>query len=133
VDASLERVFAKSGGQLGVLDLLTITKSKRLAIVELKATENPELPLQAAANSGRIRRHQVQVDLSRYAYIANLQLQSAPPLLCLAAPAQRFHPTTETILRYLTPEIQVIRVGLIETRRRGLRVVVGRSVVFTNL
>jgi hypothetical protein len=85
-----EQVFAKSGGQLGVLDLLTITKSKRLAILELKATENPELPLRAAAYSERIRRHQVQVDLSQYGYIANLQLQSAPPLLFLAAPAQRF-------------------------------------------
>jgi hypothetical protein len=43
-----EQVIARSAGQHGVLDLLTVTKSKRLAILEFKAAENPELPLQAA-------------------------------------------------------------------------------------
>lgn len=40
-----ERVFAQAGGQRGGLDLLTVTRSKRLAILELKASENPGLPL----------------------------------------------------------------------------------------
>ena len=52
-----EQVIAESGGHHGVLDLLAVTRSKRLAIIELKATENPELPLQAADYWERIRRH----------------------------------------------------------------------------
>ncbi len=117
------QVSAKSGAQHGVLDLLTMTRTKRLAILELKATENPELPLQAADYWERIRRHQAQGDLARYGYFAGLELQAAPPIVYLVAPALRFHPTTETILNYLSPEIEIVRVGLAEGWRSGLRVV----------
>jgi hypothetical protein len=52
-------------------------------------------------------------------FFPNLQLQSAPPLLYLVAPALRFHPTTETILKYLSKEIEIVRVGLAESWRGG--------------
>jgi hypothetical protein len=116
-------VIAKSHGQHGILDLLAVTNTKRLAILELKAGENPELPLQAADYWDRIRRHHAQGNLARYGYFAGLQLQPQPPIVYLLAPALRFHPTTETILRYLSPELQVIRVGLAESWRRCFRVV----------
>ncbi len=118
-----EQVFAQAGGQHGVLDLLAVTRTKRLAILELKTTENPDLPLQAAHYWLRIRRHQAQGDLARYGYFPGLQLQAAPPMVFLVAPALRFHPTTDAILRYLSPEMEIIRVGLAESWRRGLRVV----------
>ena len=118
-----EQVITKSGGQHGILDLLAITKTKRLAILELKATENPELPLQAADYWACIRGQQAQGDLARYGYFPGMQLQSVPPIVYLVAPALRFHPTTETLLRYLSPEIQIVRVGLAENWRRALRVV----------
>jgi hypothetical protein len=118
-----EQVIANSGVQHGVLDLLTVTRAKRLAIVELKATENPELPLQAANYWHRIRHHLAHGDFARYGYFAPLQLQSAPPIVYLVAPALRFHPTTETILNYLTPEMEIVRVGLAENWRRGLHIV----------
>jgi hypothetical protein len=35
----------------------------------------------------------------------------------------RFHPPTDALLRHLSPEIEVVRVGLAESWRRGLRVV----------
>jgi hypothetical protein len=122
-DHVYEQVIAQAGGQHGVLDLLAVTRTKRLAILELKATENPDLPLQAADYWQRIRRHQAQGDLARYGYFPGVQLQSAPPLVYLVAPALRFHPTTDTILRYLSPEMEIVRVGLAENWRRGLRVV----------
>lgn len=117
-----EQVFAHVGGQHGVLDLLAVTRTKRLAILELKATENPDLPLQAADYWMRVRRHQAQGDLTRYGYFSGLELQSTPPIVYLVAPVLRFHPTTATILKYLSPEMEVIRVGLAESWRRGLRV-----------
>jgi hypothetical protein len=109
------------------LDLLAITRTKRLAVIELKATESLRLPLQAADYWSRIRRHQSLGDLARYGYFAGIELQSAPPLLYLVAPSLRFHPSTGTILRYLSPEIEVIRVGLVENWRRGLRVVMRQT------
>jgi hypothetical protein len=118
-----EQVIANYAGHHGILDLLTVTRAKRLEILELKASENLELPLQAADYWKRIRRHQVQGDLARYGYFLGLELQAAPPILYLVAPALRFHPTTHPILKYLSPEMEVVRVGLAENWRRGLRVV----------
>jgi hypothetical protein len=117
------QVFAHAGGEHGILDLLSVTRSGRLAILELKATEHVHLPLQAADYWLRIRRHLAQDDFPRYGYFSGVALQPAPPLLYLVAPALRFHPATDTLLRYLTPELEVVRVGLAESWRRGLRVV----------
>jgi hypothetical protein len=103
-----------------VLDPLAVTRTRRLAILELKATQNPDLPLQAADFWTRIRRHQAQGDLTRYGYVHGIELQAAPPVVYLVAPALRFQATTATILSYLTPEMEVIRVGVAESWRRGL-------------
>ena len=129
VDAALDprflysQVFAGTSAEHGILDLVGVTRSGRLAIIELKATEHIHLPLQAANYWLRIRRHLEQSDFSRYGYFPGIQLQAQAPLVYLVAPALRFHPATDTLLRYLTPKREVIRVGLAENWRRGLRVV----------
>ncbi|HET6931750.1 MAG TPA: hypothetical protein VFI45_15590 [Candidatus Acidoferrum sp.] len=117
-----EQVFAQVAGQHGILDLLCVTRNRRLAILELKATENVDLPLQAADYWSRIRWHQSQGDFARYGYFPGIELQAAPPLVYLIAPALRFHPTADILQRYLSREMEVIRVGLAESWRRGLRV-----------
>ncbi len=118
-----EQVFAQTAGQHGVLDLLCVTRTHRLAILELKAVENPDLPLQAGDYWSRICRLQAQGDLARYGYFPGVELHSDPPVVYLVAPALRFHPSTDVLLRYLKPEMEIIRVGLVESWRRGLRVV----------
>jgi hypothetical protein len=42
------QVFAGWGGEHGIIDVLTITRSGRLAILELKASEPIHLPVQVA-------------------------------------------------------------------------------------
>ena len=129
VDAALDsrfvysQVFAHAGGEHGILDLLTVTRAGRLAILELKASEHIHLPLQAAGYWLRIRHHLEQRDFARYGYFPGIELQAAPPLVYLVAPALRFHPSTDTLLRFLSPDLESIRVGLVESWRRGLRVV----------
>lgn len=129
VDAALDprfvysQVFAHAGGEHGILDLLTVTRSGRLAILELKASEHIHLPLQAAGYWLHINRRLEQRDFARYGYFPGIELQAAPPLVYLVAPALRFHPSTDTLLRYLSPEMKSTRVGLAESWRRGLRVV----------
>ncbi len=118
-----EQVFAQTAGQHGILDLLCVTRAHRLAILELKAVENPDLPLQAGDYWSRICRLQAQGDLARYGYFPGIELHPDPPLVYLVAPALRFHPSTDVLLRYLKPEMEIIRVGLVENWRRGLRVV----------
>ncbi len=117
-----EQVFAQVAGHHGILDLLCVTRNRRLAILELKATENVDLPLQAADYWSRIRWHQSQGDFARYGYFPGIELQAAAPLVYLIAPALRFHPTSDVLHRYLSREMEIIRVGVAESWRRGLRV-----------
>lgn len=129
IDAALDprfvysQVFARSASEHGILDLLTITRTGRLAILELKTSEHIHLPLQAADYWARINRHLEQGDFGRYGYFPGLELQAAPALVYLVAPALRFHPSTEVLLRFLSSQVEVLRVGLAEGWRRGVRVV----------
>jgi hypothetical protein len=129
IDAALDprfvysQVFAHAGGEHGILDLLSVTRTGRLAILELKAGEHIHLPVQAADYWLRIRRHLEQGDFVRYGYFPGIELQPVPPLVYLVAPALRFHPATDTLLRYFSRQFEVVRVGLAESWRRGLRVV----------
>jgi hypothetical protein len=127
VDASLDprfvytQVFANSAAERGILDILTVTTSGRLAIIELKASEHIHLPLQAADYWLRIRDHLELGDFHQYGYFPQLELQKIPPLVYLVAPALRFHSTTSLLARQLSQSIEVVRVGIAESWRRGLR------------
>jgi hypothetical protein len=129
IDARLDpaqlyaQVPAFAAGDRGVIDLLGVTRDGRLAVIELKADENIHLPLQAVDYWLRVRWHQRQDDFRRHGYFAGIELQPKPPLLYLVAPSLRFHPTTGTLVRCLSNEIEVACVGLNEDWRRGLRVV----------
>ena len=129
IDARLDprRLYAQvpafAAGDRGVIDLLGVTREGRLAVIELKAAEDIHLVLQAVDYWLRVRWHQQQDDFTRYGYFAGIELQQKPPLLYLVAPGFRFHPATDVLLRYLSPEVEVTRVGLNENWRRGLRVI----------
>jgi hypothetical protein len=116
------QVPAVTGGDRGVLDLLGITREGRLAILELKAGEDLQLVLQAADYWLSVTRHLEQDDFQRYGYFDGITLSHAPPRIFLVAPALRFHPATDTLLSFLRPDIEVIRVGVQENWRSGLRV-----------
>src|ERR1700686_4699907 len=129
IDARLDmrhiysQVPAFSSGDRGIIDLLGVTRKGRLAVLELKAGEDIQLVMQAVDYWLRVRWHQAQDDFRRYGYFPEVALQSKPPLLFLVAPGFRFHPSSDIVLRYLSPQIEVARVGLGETWRRSLRVV----------
>jgi len=117
------QVPAFAAGDRGVIDLLGVTREGRLAVIELKAAEDIHLALQAVDYWLRVRWHHRQEDFHRYGYFTGIELQQKPPLLYLVAPGFRFHPATDTILRYLSRDVELIRIGLNENWRRGLRVV----------
>lgn len=117
------QVPALAAGDRGVLDLLGITRKGRLVVIELKASEDIQLPVQAVDYWLRVRRHQREGDFQEYGYFAGVQIDPRPPLVWLVAPGLRFHSATDTLLKYLSPEIQVTRIGLSEDWRRGLKIV----------
>jgi hypothetical protein len=129
IDAQLHPQFlysqvpAFSGGDRGVLDLLGVRRDGRLVVIELKASEDVHLVLQGADYWQRVWHHQQNGELQKYGYFPGIELQARPPLLYLVAPGFQFHPATDTILKYLTPQIEVHRIGLNEGWRAGPKVV----------
>ena len=117
------QLFANSATDRSILDILTVTTTGRLAIIELKATEHIHLPLQAADYWLRIKEHLERGDFSHSGYFPGVELQKTPPLVYLVAPALRFHSTSGALQRCLSSSMEVMRVGLAESWRRGLRVV----------
>jgi uncharacterized protein (DUF2384 family) len=107
----------------GILDLLAVTRDGRLAVIELKASEDLHLLLQGADYWLRVRWHLQQDDFARHGYFRDVELQSKPPLLFLVAPGFRFHPATEILRKYLSPEIELTRIGLNENWRQALQIV----------
>lgn len=129
IDASLERgpvygqVPAFAGGERGVVDLLAADYSGRLAVVELKASADIHLPLQALDYWLRVKWHLERGEFSSNGYFPNVELRPEPPRLLLVSPSLEFHPTTETILSFFAPYVEVERIGLAVEWRRGLETV----------
>lgn len=111
-----------AGGQRGVIDLLSVDDVGRLAVLELKAAADIHLPLQALDYWMRVKWHLEQGDFARAGYFPGVALSPKLPRLFLIAPALDFHPTNETVLGYLAPEIQVERIGIGIEWRQELRV-----------
>jgi hypothetical protein len=128
LDASLRRepiygqVPAFVGGERGILDLLAVDHSGRLAVVELKATADLQLPLQALDYWIRVKWHLDRGEFTSNGYFPGIEIRPEPPRLLLVSPALEFHPSSETVLCYLAPGIDVERIGLAVEWRKGLRV-----------
>ena len=128
VDASLlpdpvyDQVPAFAGGERGILDLLAADRAGRLAVLELRATADPHLPLQALDYWLRVKWHLDRQEFSAHGYFPGVALRPEAPRLLLVAPSLEFHPTTESILSYFSPVIEVERIGLAVEWRKGLQV-----------
>ena len=135
-DLIYSQVPALSTGDRGMLDLLTLDRNGRLAVIELKADEDLHLPLQALDYWIRVRalnadRHPLVGNgggrplsaFERQGYFPGAEVSELPPRLLLAAPALRIHPANEPVLRYFSPQVEWELVALSEHWRRELKVV----------
>lgn len=135
-DQLYTQVPALSVGDRGLLDLLTLDRNGRLAIVELKADEDLHLPLQALDYWIRVRAlnddRQPGVGngggrplsaFERQGYFPGAEVSPLQPRLLLAGPALRIHPANEPVLRYFSPQVEWELIALTEHWRRELKVV----------
>lgn len=111
-----------AAGTRGIMDLLAVDFQGRLAILELKASEDLHLPLQALDYWMRVCWHLERGDFARAGYFPNIAIRTEPPRILLIAPALQFHPTTETILGFLSSNVEVECLGLGLEWRRELKV-----------
>jgi hypothetical protein len=117
------QVPAFSAADRAMIGVLTVTREGRLAVVELKADEDIHLPLQGLDYWSRVGWHQGRGEFQRFGYFPGRELSIERPLLFLVAPALHVHPATDTLLRYISPEIEWVVVGIDERWREGVRVV----------
>jgi hypothetical protein len=117
-----QQVPAFKGTDRGVIDLLAVTGSGRLAVVELKVHEEINLPVQGLDYWLRVKWLQDRNQLQEFGYFPGHALSRDAPLLYLVSPAFRFHSTTEKILRYFGNEIVFTLVGINDSWRKELKV-----------
>ena len=128
LDAALRPEFiyrqapALAGQDRGIIDLLAVDFDGRLCVIELKASADIHLPLQALDYWMRVLWHLEQGDFPRHGYFPQVPLLRVPPLLYLVGPALEFHPANETLLRFLSPSIPVECLGLSANWREELKV-----------
>ena len=121
--ALYSQVPAFSAADRAMIDVLTTTREGRLAVVELKADEDIHLPLQGLDYWARVQWHHGRGEFQRFGYFGGRELSEEAPLLFLVAPALHVHPSTDIMLRYISPEIAWEFVGIDERWREGVRVV----------
>jgi len=137
IDAHLDpahvytQVPAFAAADRGMLDLLSVDRDGRLAVIELKADDDLHLALQGLDYWVRVRCHHQQNpdaasglgEFQRHGYFGGVRLAAGAPRLYLVAPALRVHPATEVVLRYLSPRVEWTLVALDERWRQQMKVV----------
>jgi hypothetical protein len=111
-----------AAGERGIVDLLGVERDGGLVVIEVKASQDIHLPLQALDYWMRVRWHLERGEFAAAGYFPGIALNGAIPRLMLVAPALEFHPTNEILLRFFAPGIPVERIGVGLQWRQELRV-----------
>jgi hypothetical protein len=134
VRANLERIDARllpspvygqtmtaAAGERGVIDLLAVERSGRLAILELKASQDIHLPMQALDYWINVKWHLERGEFERCGYFPGQTLRREAPRVTLLAPALDFHPSHQQVLRFISPAVEIERVGVGAEWQRELK------------
>ena len=125
IDARLDPRFvypqvpAFLGGDRGMIDILTATGEGRLAILELKVSEDIELPMQGLDYWLRVRWHHSRNEFQDHGYFPGVTLSPLPPLLFFVCPQFRYHSTFPALTRQIDSAVPLIQVGINEKLARG--------------
>jgi hypothetical protein len=116
------QVPAWRGEERSVIDLLTVDHQGRLAVIEIKASEDAELPMQGLDYWLRVEQARLRGEFPRRGLFRGLSLADRPPLLYLVAPRLRFHRSFLLTAQSLAPEIEVWQIGINSNWRRGVKI-----------
>jgi len=111
------------GKDPGRIDILGADRSGTLIVIELKVAPDSDLPLQALDYWGRVIQHNDNGDFEHRGYFSEVRLNRNRPRIYLVSPVFSFHDTTENLLRFLDPELEVWKVSINEDWRTGVKVV----------
>ena len=124
--APLHAQFRTShGGPTGArpIDLLALRHDGRLAVIELKVSEDREHVFQGVDYWRRVEAHRRRGHISSAKLFGEREISDESPLVYLVAPALRFHPSFATLAKTIAPDIEIYRFDINEDWRAGVRVV----------
>ncbi len=110
------------GKDPGRVDILGADRCGNLVVMELKICADPDLPIQSLDYWGRVVRHNLNGDFERRGYFSGMRLTREAPKIYLVSPVFSFHDSTERLLRFLPPDLEVWKIAVNEDWRGGVRV-----------
>jgi hypothetical protein len=110
------------GKDPGRVDILGADLRGTLTVMELKVSEDADMPVQALDYWGRVIRHNANGDFKRRGYFSEINLNRQRPKIYLVSPVFSFHSSTESLLRYLEPELEVWKIAINEDWRCGVKI-----------
>ncbi|MGD0309033.1 MAG: hypothetical protein ABSC02_07060 [Acidobacteriota bacterium] len=106
----------------GRVDILGADRQGNLIVMELKVSDDPEMPLQSLDYYGRVIAHNLAGDFEKRGYFSGIRLSRARPKIYLVAPVFSFHDSLERVLRCLDPSLEVSKISINEDWRCGVRI-----------
>lgn len=109
-------------GERKVVDMLTVTDTGRLAVIELKPERDLELLYQGLEYWDRVCHHLRNGDFQRAGFFPGMRLSAEPPLLFLVSPLFEFHRAMPVLRGYLEGPVRFDCVGINTDWKRELRI-----------
>ena len=112
------------GGTLSVrpVDLMALRRDGRLAVIELKVSEDREHVLQGVDYWQRVEAHRRRGHIARAKLFGDRKISNESPLVYLVAPTLRVHPSFNALAHSIAPDIEIYRFDINEDWRAGVRV-----------
>jgi len=104
------------------IDLLALRHDGRLAVIELKVTEDREHVFQGVDYWRRVEAHRRRGHIATAKLFGDRAIANESPLVYLVAPMLRFHPSFATLAHTIAPDIEIYRFDINEDWRSGVRV-----------
>lgn len=104
------------------VDLLALRHDGRLAVIELKVSEDREHVLQGTDYWRRVEAHRLCGNIRIARLFGDAEIADTPPLVYLVAPTLSFHRSFNTLAQSIARDIQLYRFDLNENWREGVRV-----------
>ena len=121
-DCIYPQVPSFSGSERKIIDLLTVTDSGRLAVIEIKASPDPDLPFQAFDYWLAVERHRRAGDFKANGYFGGVEVIDKPALLVMVAPLLSFHRSLERLTQFLPRELPMMQIGINQAWKREIKV-----------
>ncbi len=101
---------------------MTVTDEGRLAVIEIKASPDPELPFQAFDYWLAVERHRKAGDFAANGYFKGVEIRDEPALLVMVAPQLSFHRTIGRLTSFFPREVPMMQIGINQAWKRGIKV-----------